>query len=224
MPQNALFSYLTSDEPEPLLDPRHSDWNRCDWISIDRDWRGRSMLQTKGLNWRNLTRVASLWNPENLLFHFECWFDSLNVNPQQPRDRPSERLWDTDVVEIFLRPESCDDYFEIEISPLGQWLDAHITRPRLDVDFHWRSGLRLESAIQGDRGIWWATVAIPFGNMVKTSQISRAPALGEAWRLNLFRIAGKGEAREYLAWRPTFTNLPDFHIPQAFGNLFFLEL
>ncbi len=48
-----------------------------------------------------------------------------------------------------------------------------------------------------------------------------APRRGEVWRVNLFRCVGAEPERGYLAWRPTRTELPNFHVPDAFGRLRF---
>ena len=47
------------------------------------------------------------------------------------------------------------------------------------------------------------------------------PHRGEAWRANLFRCVGKGNER-YMAWQPTYTPEPYFHVPKFFGWLDFV--
>ncbi len=223
MPENTLFTYRTRAKEKNLLNPGSSAWRRAETITIDRDWQGQPLMRQKGLAWSNLTRVSSLWNSQTLFFYFECWYDQLNLNPSEPSGRPQRGLWETDVVEMFLKPKSCEDYFEIEVSPLGQWLDAHVREPRLDVDFHWDSGVRLETRISHQEKIWRVVAALPFQPLVEASQLESAPVVGDGWRLNLYRVAGEEPGREFLAWRPTFTQVPDFHIFSAFGNLIFLK-
>jgi hypothetical protein len=46
------------------------------------------------------------------------------------------------------------------------------------------------------------------------------PQRGEKWRVNLFRCVGTGNER-YLAWQPTHTPEPNFHVPEVFGWLTF---
>ena len=41
------------------------------------------------------------------------------------------------------------------------------------------------------------------------------------WRANFYRVEGKSEPRAYLAWQPTSTPQPNFHVPSAFGKLRF---
>ncbi|MGH9959146.1 MAG: carbohydrate-binding family 9-like protein [Pyrinomonadaceae bacterium] len=37
----------------------------------------------------------------------------------------------------------------------------------------------------------------------------------------MFRCVGTGKDRGYLAWQPTRTEQPNFHIPKVFGWLIF---
>jgi len=48
------------------------------------------------------------------------------------------------------------------------------------------------------------------------------PQKDERWRVNLFRCVGKDPDRGYLAWQPTKTPKPAFHLPQVFGELVFI--
>jgi len=169
-----------------------------------------------------MTEVTSVWTRDHLYFYFCCWFDELNVNPVWQTTESVPGLWEKDVVEVFLRPESCDDYFEFEVSPLGQWLDVHIRKPRVDVDYRWDSGLRVNARIDEPAGVWTALLAIPFAPLMDGFGERKHPNIGDAWRLNLYRMAGEEPDREYLAWCPTFTAVPDFHVPSAFGNIMFI--
>jgi hypothetical protein len=223
MPENTLFCRYADVPKKSLLDFSHPLWSRWEQVVIDRDWQGRSLLSLKGHNWKNLTQVTSLWTDESLVFFFQCWFDLLNLNVDDPDRQPVRALWETDVVEVFLKPESCEDYFEIEVSPLGQCLDAHVIQPRIDVDFNWGSNVKLRAEVQKAERVWRILVAIPFQSMVDASKTKAPPRAGECWRLNLFRMAGREPEREFLAWRPTFTSKPDFHVPSAFGNILFLQ-
>ena len=223
MPLNTLFTYRIEDSGEELLNAENRLWERCERATIDRYWDGKPALREKGHNWNNLTRIASFWNKNSVFFNFECWFDRLNINAQWSARSATPRLRETDVVEVFLKPESCDDYFEIEVSPLGEYLDAHVIKPRVDVDFRWNSGLRTKVRINEKKRIWHALFSLPFQPIIEASSLAELPEVGAAWRLNLYRIAGEGAEREYLAWRPTFTRQPDFHVSSAFGNLIFLD-
>jgi alpha-galactosidase len=43
------------------------------------------------------------------------------------------------------------------------------------------------------------------------------------WKANFYRVEGPTEHRFYSAWRPTRTPVPNFHIPEAFGELIFVS-
>lgn len=222
MAENTLFSYRTKEDERALFDSENPLWNLCDEACIDRYWDGRSTLRQRERKWETLTRIGSLWNEEAIFFYAQCWFDSLNVNPDWGTRGPVKGSWNRDVVELFLRPAAGEGYFEIEISPLGQWLDVHVRKPRTQVDFDWDSRLKVKTVVSEEERIWRVYLALPVLPMVKVALLGRPPREGEAWRLNLYRITGKQPSRAYLTWRPTFTARPDFHVPASFGNLVFL--
>jgi len=39
--------------------------------------------------------------------------------------------------------------------------------------------------------------------------------------VNFYRVEGAAEPRFYSAWQPTGTPAPNFHVPEAFGELVF---
>jgi hypothetical protein len=50
-----------------------------------------------------------------------------------------------------------------------------------------------------------------------------SPRKGANWRANLYRCVGAGATRGYLAWQPTLTPEPSFHVPAKFGWLRFAD-
>ncbi len=217
MPENVIFSRCTSETQKTLFDPFNKLWKTCEAATIDRYWDGRSALREKGHNWMNLTCVRSLWSEQAIFFYFESWFDSLNVNPEWSVEAPTEDLWSRDVVEVFLKPGAGANYFEIEVSPLGQWADMRIVEPRVEVDLEWNSDLELGTLLNKQESIWRVFLGLSYESIREVT-----PEVGKSWRVNLYRITGKDPDREYLAWRPTFTGQPDFHVPASFGHLIFI--
>jgi hypothetical protein len=49
------------------------------------------------------------------------------------------------------------------------------------------------------------------------------PATGDVWLGNLYRAVGTGDTRGYLAWSPTMTKDPQFHVPEKFGEFVFVK-
>jgi hypothetical protein len=57
---------------------------------------------------------------------------------------------------------------------------------------------------------------------VPWSAFGRKPRPGDVWLGNLFRCVGKDPNRGYLAWSPTLTKVPNFHVPERFGEFVFV--
>jgi alpha-galactosidase len=241
MPRNALFSIRT-DWEEEALDFASPIWEEAPWAEIERLWSGALPFRESAAVSSeieaapgpsadrdsrhgasgNRTRVASCWTTQALFLRFSCRFTELNVAERLGVGGPIPQLWEHDVVEAFLRPAGSREYFEIEVSPLGQWLDLRVIQPRRDVDWRWRSQLSLRVDLDREAGRWETVVRLPYGPL-KTNGQAAAPGVGEVWRANFFRIAGVEPSRLHFCWRPTFTPTPDFHVPDAFGNLMFLS-
>ncbi len=222
MAENFLFAPATSVDEEIILEAAQGPWQSAEGVAIDRYWNAEPAGRS-GADWNTLTRISTIWNQTHLFFKFECNYDTLYVKPHLGTGGPIDQLWESDVVEVFLRPPGSSDYFEFEVSPLGQWLDVHIIKPRQDVDFAWLSHLEVRVQLDQHERTWSGVLKIPCGPMLRTAGAERPPEPGDVWGLNLFRLAGEEPDREYLAWRPTRTVQPDFHVPPAFGHLILLE-
>jgi hypothetical protein len=83
------------------------------------------------------------------------------------------------------------------------------------LDKHWdfRSGMTAAARVGDD--------SITLGMRIPWKALRRAPRAGERWRCNLFRCVGRDPARGYLAWQPTRTPEPAFHVPEKFGWIVF---
>jgi hypothetical protein len=130
-------------------------------------------------------------------------------------------LYQEDVVEVFLAPSRLEEYFEIEVNPLGTTFDARIESPdgvraTMKADVAWTcEGLFL--ALRRDGTTFDVVIRIPFSSLGRG-----APVDGETWRGNLFRIDRHPElGDEFLAWQPTLRTPADFHVSAAFGTLLF---
>ena len=58
---------------------------------------------------------------------------------------------------------------------------------------------------------------------IEWNAFGRVPKAGDVWLGNLFRCVGKDPDRGYLAWSPTGTEVPDFHVPEKFGEFLFVK-
>jgi hypothetical protein len=69
--------------------------------------------------------------------------------------------------------------------------------------------------VDAERKIWTAELAIPMRALTTKFDPSAA------WRVNFYRVEGKVEPRHYMAWQPTMSPQPNFHVPEKFGTLRF---
>ena len=190
--------------------PSPSAWEKAFPLRFDHDWRGENPDPQRG------TEVRLLWTPDMLCLRFHCNYRSITVFPDARADGWRYELWDRDVAETFLQPDSSDPliYREFEVSPSGLWIDLAVSHGKIE-ELH--SGLRRRVAIDEKVRTWTAEMALPM-KCLTTRFDPKTP-----WRANFFRIEGEAEPRFYSAWSPTHSSEPNFHVPAAFGTLVFQE-
>lgn len=209
----AIIAVYQPVAPPLLADFAQATWQHTERLPLDHNWRGDSApaeLQTTA-------RV--LWTKDHLWFGFECGYTELDVDEQFDLKQERYGLWERDVCEAFIRSPleaNGNSYKEFEVAPTGQWLDVAIRQPRVDVIWDWQSGMRTAGAIEAERRIWCAVMAIPF------SAFGLTPQAGDVWHGNLFRISRWQGERQYLALSPTLTATPDYHLPERFVPLRFV--
>jgi predicted TIM-barrel fold metal-dependent hydrolase len=157
------------------------------------------------------TNVRALWSDQFLYLAFDCPFTRLTVfEPVQAAERFG--LWERDVVEAFIAPDSSDvrRYTEYEVSPTNERLDVRIP----EKDFAWSSGFESATKIDEKARRWAAEMRIPLSALGGAQ-----PKIGARWRINLYRCDYANKA--FLAFNPALTG--SFHTPDRFGILEFSE-
>jgi Carbohydrate family 9 binding domain-like len=195
-----------------VTDLNNVQWAKAQAIPIDRYWSGDAAPAGR----RAEARI--LWSNKGLHVRFVCHqAEPLVVSATPQIEKKTLGLWDRDVCEIFIAPDPnvIDRYFEFEAAPTGEWLDVaiHWTVEKRESDWEFHSHMTTATKIERDR----VTIAM----RVPWNQWIHEPQKDERWRVNLFRCVGKDPDRGYLAWQPTRTPKPNFHVPQVFGSLVF---
>lgn len=195
---------------ELRLDPSRmaGEWGSATPISFCADWQGKNSDPGRE------TEVRVLWSQHTLYLRFVCrYLDLFTFEDSDPKGR-RDHLWDRDVAEAFLQPDASQEHFyrEFEVSPNGMWVDLDIFPGGL-ADL--KSGLQRSVVLDEKSRVWTAELAIPMKSLTKNFD----PAA--IWRANFYRVEGRKEPRAYLAWQPTNTPQPNFHVPKAFGKLRF---
>ncbi len=207
---SAIYS---EDEPESgAFD--HPCWESVVPSNVGTYWSGDRAPAGRHFSFR------CVWSTRILGVLFAARQDEPIVAVDSPvLDRKSIGLWDRDVCELFLAdgPGPVSRYLEFEAAPNGEWLDLAIdvTDSGLQKDWELLSGMESD-VLQGDGSVS-IMMRIPW------SAFGRAPVEGETWRANFFRIVGAGSERGYLAWSPTRTEEPSFHVPGSFGGIEFVR-
>jgi alpha-galactosidase len=190
--------------------PQNSAWDTAPPIHFNADWQGHNADPHRA------TEVGLLWTPETLFIKFHARFREITVFPDADPNGRRDHLWNRDVAEVFLQPDSSDPllYKEFEVSPNGMWIDLDLSHgQRSDL----QSGLRRRVQLNKETSTWIAELAIPMKSLTPSFDPT------EIWCANFFRVEGSAEPRFYSAWQPTRTPQPNFHIPEAFGKLIFVE-
>ena len=185
-----------------------AEWQNVVPISFCADWQGLNSDPAV------LTQVQALWSVQTLFLRFGCRYRELCVFEEAEPNGRRDHLWERDVVEAFLQPDATREryYKEFEVSPNGMWIDLDIfPGGRSDLN----SGLRRSVFLDEVRLQWAAELAIPLASLSSDFDAMAA------WRANFYRVEGRQERRQYLAWRPTHTPTPNFHVPGSFGILRF---
>ncbi|NER95867.1 MAG: hypothetical protein F6J86_18835 [Symploca sp. SIO1B1] len=168
-----------------------------------------------------------LWDDEHLYVFFlvedaHIWAE------QTQRD---SAVFKDDCVEVFFapNPDKPLSYFNIEMNVRGAFLDQfHPQGPQSSTSEWNGQGIQIATSIVGTLNddsdtdkYWILEAAIPFSNFTNIAK-NTPPKPREIWHLNLNRLGGKTN-RQYSQWSPSQTPKPQFHAPQDFGRVTFVE-
>jgi hypothetical protein len=187
-------------------------WQRCRPVTIAHEWSGEPAPIERH------AEVRICWSNQALHVRFVGnQHEPLVVSAAPQTDRKTLGLWDRDVCEIYIAPNADEPwrYFEFEAAPTGEWVDLSIvlTAEGRHTDWDFYSGLTVASKVSASQ--------VTVGLRVPWSSSIPKPKVNERWLINLFRCVGPEAPERYLAWRPTKTPEPNFHVPEAFGPLDF---
>jgi hypothetical protein len=183
-----------------------STWDSATPVTFDTDWSGAKTPV------RTIVRFA--WTKRALYMFWELDGAGVNVDASRPVKTERSKLYEEDCVELFLAPDPAErtKYVELEVGPLGHFLDVSVDKANKKSDVGWSS--QAEIATQVDRDGKRVTIEVA----IRSPDVVKALRPGARLPLGLYRMEGKSP-RLYLAWSPTKTPKPDFHVPEAFGTL-----
>lgn len=209
--QKATITRIKAEFPVDDLD--NAAWKKAKPISITTYWNGAVAPVDRRFSAR------LLWSESALYVRFEAnQAEPLLVSDRFDLTKKTMNLWDRDVCEIFLAPDSKRPrkYLEFEVAPTGEWIDLAIdyTGAERKTDWDFKSGIQAAAKIEKAKIVM--AMKIPW------TAFGVTPKSGDVWVGNLLRCVGRDPDRGYLAWRPTRTDKPNFHVPEKFGEFEFL--
>lgn len=209
-PAQLKIKYIAKDFDVKKLDAH--EWQKAVSVKVAQYWSGEAAPDGRAF----VARL--LWSDTALYVRFEAaQTEPLVISETPDLSKKTLKLWDRDVCEIFIAPDKSmsNKYFEFEIAPTGEWIDLgiEVTPNERKTDWDYKSNMTSAARIDKDKVVM--AIKIPFASLGKT------PKVGNVWLGNLFRCVGKDPIRGYLAWQPTKTKEPAFHVPEAFGEFHF---
>ena len=212
MSPTLLAAFSEDDFAVTELD--HRVWRRAEAAAISRYWSGRTVPAERCFEAR------LIWSRSSLYVRFVAiQSEPLIVSVAANLDSKTDGLWEGDVCEIFIAPDRTEPrrYFEFEIAPNGEWLDLAIdTRgEERRTDWNYNSGMKSFASI--GEGCVTMAIKIPW------AAFGKKLVAGDIWLGNIFRCVGSGPDRGYLAYNPTETPEPNFHVPEKFVEFRFAK-
>jgi len=209
---NYKVNYIERDFAVEELE--NKAWKKAENVRVDKYWSGESAPKSRHV------KTNILWSDTAIYVRFEANQNEPLIVSEKPNLQTKTRgLWDRDVCEIFLAPNKNEfrKYFEFEIAPNGEWIDLGIYQmpDKRETDWDYHSGMKSATRIEKDKVI----MAIK----IDWKAFGKQPKAGEVWLGNIYRCVGRGETRGYLAWSPTLTKEPAFHVPEKFGEFEFVK-
>lgn len=206
------ITHITKDLLIEKLD--NPAWSRASQTVVSKYWSGKDAPAGRRFT------AGLLWSDTALFVRFDAsQSEPLVINDNPDLATKTVGLWDCDVCEIFIAPNASQrkKYFEFEIAPTGEWVDLAIEfasqERKSGLDYN--SGMTSAARIEKDSVVM--AIKIPW------EALGERPKIGDVWLGNLFRCVGKGKTRGYLAWQPTKTAKPNFHVPEKFGEFEFVK-
>jgi len=162
------------------------------------------------------------WTAAYFYARFECSYQDLNLTAIPQTSQKTMGLWDLDVVEVFIAPADINHYFEVEVSPLQEWLDVelHVKGNKREANWDWHSKVQASCTIDdaNHSRTWRAAFRIPNATLFGSELKQGSECFG-----NFYRCDGSEPDRRYLTWQPTMTAEPNFHVPEKFGPIRFVD-
>ena len=219
--------YKVSRLDEPML--INADWNKPQWHSVE----PLNIALFMGAKPDHLpkTQAKVLYDQEHIYIIFR-------VEDRYVRAIETQRhgkVWEDSCVEFFLTPGSdiSNGYFNVETNCIGTILLHYQPRPDENIrPLKPAECNRLEIATSIPKKVidpeiagpltWTLEYCVPIEIFGEYRQVIR-PAPGVKWRANFYKCAETVSHPHWLTWSLVENDVPNFHLPEYFGTLEFVD-
>ena len=228
----ALKKYLVHKTPKPIKADGKLDepaWKTAPYAGTFVDTMSGGPASIK-------TDAKMLWDDQNLYIAFE----NVDSDVMATLNKRDDKLWTEEADEVMIDADgNGKTYIELQVAPNGNIFDTYLPTWRKYEDsidpkrklYDWNSKMKVGIKVDGtlnkhedqDKG-WTAELAIPLAdvNGLSATGPKIPPALGDTWRLNMYRMdKNKGKDQAFAGWSPPLTN--DFHVLSRFGQIVFTD-
>lgn len=188
------------------------DWNTIEILPID------TLLWTDPLD---ISAQAQLcWDEEAIYLRMEAFEKDIRKEETDPLGE----ICNDSCLEFFIQPTDAPTYLNFEINPLANYL---IGQGDCDVDNRLRVIIpdfetRMEPKVEFTATGWVLSYKVPF-SFIRLFYPQFEAKVGAKVRGNCFKCGDLTVNPHFLAWSPTVSEEPAFHLPEYFGQLIFGE-
>jgi hypothetical protein len=183
------------------------------------------------------TEAKLLWDNQNLYLAFE----NVDTDVWGTLSERDSKLWTQEMDEVMIDANGDGKgYIELQVAPNGTIFDTYLPTYRKYEDsldpkrkpYDWNSKLKAAVKVDGtlnkrddqDKG-WTVEMALPLAdvNGLDSNGVKVPPALGDKWRLNMFRMDSPKDAKAQTALGWSAPMISDFHQLDRFGEIVFVD-
>lgn len=190
------------------MNPQSAFWAKAEVASFNKGPKGEQHPHQP-------TEVRLRWTKKNLYLLYVAPYETMYLKPEPQTKKDTDKLWDWDVVELFIGADfqNIQRYKEYEVSPQNEWVDLDIQKDVKKFDQKWNSGMQSATRVDQEKKVWYCAMRIPWKSITKD-----VVKEGDKFRVNFYRIeGGPAPNRKFFAWRETGN--PSYHTPEKFGLL-----
>jgi hypothetical protein len=207
-------------------------------FKLDGNWNKRIWRRANTIEITNYTGKIPAFLPKakvKMLYDNENVYVIFQVHDRYVRSVVEEyngRVSSDACVEWFFSPDVVlpDHYFNLETNAGGTPLMAfHIfgkkeyekfSKEELDrIEIAHSLPKKVDPEITGEI-TWTIEYKLPVDLLQKHSSVT-LPRHGITWNANFYKTASKGSNIHYITWTPVISEVPNFHLPEFFGQIKF---